>query len=979
MRHQERGDEDSFVGRLIGGLPGAVVLLSSDEFRIKFINDAFRHFLPQRSRDQDLTGMRLVEFVDGGEESPVLDVLRRALETKERVENRDFKIKNDDGAEFWVDLSALPIDHGTADDDLLVIINDITEQKRAERERETTAEFLRLVNASTSTKDLIEKVTTFFQRESGVEAVGIRIRDGFDYPYYEARGFPDRFIQLENSLCARDESGCPLLDEHGEPVMECTCGSLIRGIFNPSRPYYTRHGSFWTNSTTDLGKTMAAVDLPPRHRNRCVGEGYESIALIPLFLGKERLGLLQLNDHRTGLFSSAQIAQWERLAGYLSVAVSKFRTEDELKESESKYRGLFENLQEGVVLQRLVYDEMGNVIDRIVVDANPSALRSFGVGSIEEVRGKRQNEMLSPGTAAMALEDVKRMRMAGRPITVERYNDSTGRDYLETFTPLGDEYIITTSVDITESKGAQRELEENYEAARQRAEEVEKLMDIIPAAIWVAHDPECRIITGNRAADQFYESDPGENVSAGTSKGGAVDTTRRFFNNGVELRPEELPMQEAAAKGKEILNAELEVLAPSGKRLTILGSASPLLNSHREVRGCIASFVDITQRKHQERELEETKGRLEAIIGQMPVGIIVTEARTGKILFANEETERIYGLGFSLTEINGFDEYNKMARHHLDGRRYQIDEYPFVRSLKGEVIRNDLAEIIRSDGSKAYISSSSAPVYDSRGAIVASVALTIDVTSQIRTQAERDRLLAELEEHSRKLQRSNAELQQFAYVASHDLQEPLRMVTAYLSLIEKKYGSRLDGKAREYMDYAVEGGLRAKDLVRDLLEVSRIESQAKPMGRTDMNDVMDKVRSNLAVQITDEHATVTQGRLPEVMADEAQMTTLLQNLVSNSIKFHGDKDPQVHISCDDQDDSWVFAVGDNGIGIDPQFKDKIFVIFQRLHSRDEYEGTGIGLAIAKKIVERHGGRIWFDSCPGQGTTFFFTIPKGGVQ
>jgi PAS domain S-box-containing protein len=979
MGHQEREDGDSYVGRIIRGLPGAVVFLSSDEFKVKFINDAYRRYLPQIFRDQDLTGMSLGEIAAGGEESPILDVLRTVSVTRERVENRETKIKNQNGDESWLEWSVLPVDNGDSKVDLLVMMTDITEQKMAEREQETTAEFLRLVNASASTKDLIEKATTFFQRESGVEAVGIRIRDGYDYPYYEARGFPDRFVQLENSLCARDELGCPLLDEHGEPVMECTCGSLIRGIFNPSKPYYTRHGSFWTNSTTELGPTMADEDLPPRHRNRCVGEGYESIALIPLFLGKERLGLLQLNDHRRGLFSAAQIAQWERLAGYLSVAVSKFRTEDELKESEAKYRGLFENLQEGVVLQRLVYDEKGDVVDRIVVDANPSALRSLGMGSIEEARGKRQSEMFSPGTAAMSLEEVRRMQMAGRPVTVEKHYDSTGRDYLETFTPLGNEYVITTSVDITESKSAQRELEENYEAARQRAEEVERLMDIIPAAIWVAHDPECRIITGNRAADQFYEADPGENVSAGTSNGAAQDTTRRFFHDGVELRPEDLPMQEAAAKGKEILNAEIEVLTPSGKRLTILGSASPLLNSRREVRGCIASFVDITQRKNQERELEQTKGRLEAIIGQMPVGIIVTEARTGKILFANEETERIHGLGYSLTEINGFDEYNKLARHHMDGRRYQTGEYPFVRSLKGEVIRNDLAEIVRSDGSKAYISSSSAPVYDSRGSIVASVALTIDVTAQITTQAERDRLLTELEEHSRKLQRSNAELQQFAYVASHDLQEPLRMVTAYLSLIEKKYGNRLDGKAREYMDYAVEGGLRAKDLVRDLLEVSRIESQAKPMGQTDMNRVMDKVRSNLAVQITEEHATITLGRLPEVVADEAQMTIMLQNLVSNAIKFHGDKDPQVSISCDDQDDSWVFAVGDNGIGIDPQFKDKIFVIFQRLHSRDEYDGTGIGLAIAKKIVERHGGCIWFESRPGQGTTFFFTLPKGGLQ
>jgi len=253
----------------------------------------------------------------------------------------------------------------------------------------------------------------------------------------------------------------------------------------------------------------------------------------------------------------------------------------------------------------------------------------------------------------------------------------------------------------------------------------------------------------------------------------------------------------------------------------------------------------------------------------------------------------------------------------------------------------------------------------------------LDVTEQVKTQRERDKLVAELERHSEKLRRSNTELQQFAYVASHDLQEPLRMVTAYLSLLEKRYGDQLEGQAKEYMSYAMEGGMRARDLVRDLLEISRVESQAKPMSMTDMKTVLDRVCDNLAIQIKEENATIVRDVLPEVMADDAQMTVLFQNLISNAIKFHGAEVPTVKVSCESIGDQCQFSIKDNGIGIDPQFKDKIFVIFQRLHSRVEYEGTGIGLAIAKKIVERHGGRIWFESQIGQGTTFYFTIPKGG--
>ncbi len=224
--------------------------------------------------------------------------------------------------------------------------------------------------------------------------------------------------------------------------------------------------------------------------------------------------------------------------------------------------------------------------------------------------------------------------------------------------------------------------------------------------------------------------------------------------------------------------------------------------------------------------------------------------------------------------------------------------------------------------------------------------------------------------------RSNAELQQYAYVASHDLQEPLRMVTAYLGLLEKKYGDKLDGDAKKYMEFAIEGGLRARDLINDLLAFSRVDSQGKEFQRTDMENVLNTVLDNLSVRIKEEKASIVRVHLPTVVADEVQMAQLLQNLVGNAIKFHGNEPPMVHIAYQDHGKEYLFSVKDNGIGIDAEYKDKVFVLFQRLHTRDKYEGTGIGLAIAKKIVERHGGRIWFESELGKGTTFCFTIPRG---
>jgi light-regulated signal transduction histidine kinase (bacteriophytochrome) len=222
---------------------------------------------------------------------------------------------------------------------------------------------------------------------------------------------------------------------------------------------------------------------------------------------------------------------------------------------------------------------------------------------------------------------------------------------------------------------------------------------------------------------------------------------------------------------------------------------------------------------------------------------------------------------------------------------------------------------------------------------------------------------------------SNTELQQFAYVASHDLQEPLRMVTSYLTLLERKYKDNIGPDGQEYIHFAMDGGKRMHDLINNLLDYSRVDTQRDAFAPTDMNDVMSKALDLLKVPIEESKAEIVVDPLPNVMADTSQMIQLMQNLVGNAIKFRGDKEPKVHISSQDKGGHWLFSVQDDGIGIDPKDRDGIFQMFQRLHTREEYDGTGIGLAIVKKIVERHGGRIWVESEKGKGATFFFTIPK----
>jgi light-regulated signal transduction histidine kinase (bacteriophytochrome) len=223
------------------------------------------------------------------------------------------------------------------------------------------------------------------------------------------------------------------------------------------------------------------------------------------------------------------------------------------------------------------------------------------------------------------------------------------------------------------------------------------------------------------------------------------------------------------------------------------------------------------------------------------------------------------------------------------------------------------------------------------------------------------------------LQRSNAELEQFAYVASHDLQEPLRMVASYTELLGQRYKGQLDDKADKYIHYAVDGAKRMQRLVADLLAYSRVGSQGKPMVPVDVNGVLGYVLDVLAEPIREADAAVEVGTMPIVQGDEGQVSQLFQNLIGNALKFRGTSPLRIAVEARLHGGRWMFSVGDNGIGIDMQHSGRIFEMFQRLHERGKYDGSGVGLAIAKRIVERHGGRIWLDSRPGDGTTFYFTL------
>ncbi len=275
--------------------------------------------------------------------------------------------------------------------------------------------------------------------------------------------------------------------------------------------------------------------------------------------------------------------------------------------------------------------------------------------------------------------------------------------------------------------------------------------------------------------------------------------------------------------------------------------------------------------------------------------------------------------------------------------------------------------MIAKDGSSLWVIVNAKSLYDKSGMFIGTLSMITDITE--RKKAE-ENLKLKLEE----LRRSNEELEQFAYVSSHDLQEPLRMISSYLQLLQRRYEGNIDERADKYIHYAVEGAFRLQNLINDLLEFSRVTTRAKEPELTDCEFVLNHILSNLEVFTEENDATVSHSSLPEVMADSTQLAQVFQNLIINGIKFHSDEAPKIHISAEKKASEWVFLVKDNGIGIDPQYSEKIFEVFKRLHGKEEYPGTGIGLAVCKKIVERHGGRIWVESELGKGSTFYFTLP-----
>lgn len=649
---------------------------------------------------------------------------------------------------------------------------------------------------------------------------------------------------------------------------------------------------------------------------------------------------------------------------------SRLRTERALRESRDQLRVVLEGITDGVVAQT----PQGQP-----VFANQAASVIIGHKSVDDVvntplkqtraklgffnaKGDVVPQSDLPSTKAFAEGITSQMVMRWT------YEDGSPDRWINLrSTPVFDhtgkvQMAISIFSDITEEKAAERQLMIAHDR-------LHTVLSSIKSAV-ISTDTEGRIDLMNPSAEKL----------TGWTQAEALGQP---FEDVVILAPER-PGDLIVSPIRSVLRGDgisdvyigdsVQLLSKAGTSISIEYNSLAIKDQFGSTIGGLITFRDISERLKAERDrtqltflLAAQQKRLETILANIP-GIvweagIQPDSGVQRMEFVNNSVEKI--LGYTREEWMANPNFGERIVHPDDVEGSREQARAFYES--GQSSSTIQFRCIAKDGRVIPMEAYYTVLRDEQGNVTGTCGLLMDISQR---KADENAL----RQSALDLKRSNEQLEQFAYVASHDLQEPLRMITSYLQLLERRYKTQLDQDASEFISYAVDGATRMKALINDLLAYSRVKTGEQNFKLFNTQTALEQAIHNLQMTITDEKAEITIENMPSINGDEAQFVQLFQNLLSNAIKFHGDTPPQITVKGERVGNEWKLCVRDNGIGMEPQYLERIFVIFQRLHSKEQYPGTGIGLAICKKVVEHHGGRIWAESKLGLGTTFWFTVP-----
>ncbi|WP_321421937.1 PAS domain S-box protein [uncultured Methanobacterium sp.] len=721
--------------------------------------------------------------------------------------------------------------------------------------------------------------------------------------------------------------------------------SDLGGYFVQVNPAFTR--MFGYDSAQEIMK-VKVIDfyMDPKQRELFLEELKQKGSVISreLHLKKKNNQPLWVSISAKAHFNENSSIEW--IDGMIEDISHRKTAEEKLSKSEKRYRSIVENMDDGFC----IHDFEGNIFD---CNENFAMMMGF---SIEEMIGTNLDEFSS---IEMMFEKNNRVEELKNTGIIEFDADFKQKDgkicYYNIKSSIvsdeGDGRVHSFLRDVTKRREMEEILHQSENTAQKRLKEIEAIYNSAPIGLCVL-DRNLRFV---RINDRMAE------INGFPSEEHIGKTVH-------EIIPDLAEQAESAAKEifetkNNVVGMEFTGMTPAqpGVSRTWMEEWYPLKDSSHHIIGINVAALEITEIKKAENALKKSEEKLRLAIEGAGAGMWFWDLENDLIEWTNEY-KHIFGV--EPDPDTSFSNILKVV--HPDDQEKVKDA--IQRTLQfGEDFKIEMRTVWQ-DGTVHWAYSLGKLSYDSQGKPKEIIGIAINTTpSKIAEQ--------ELQETLKQLKRSNAELEQFAYVASHDLQEPLRMITSFLQLLQRRYEHQLDTNANEFIQFAVDGAARMQELVNDLLAYSRIERKTGKFEDVDTEDILKQITFESRLLIEENNADISYDNLPVVRADYPQMVQVFQNLLSNSIKYNNQERPTIHVSAEKRDKDWLFKVEDNGIGIDPKHGERVFKIFQRLHARDEYEGTGIGLAIVKRIVERHGGMIWYESQPGQGSTFYFNIPR----
>ncbi len=921
MEEALRSSEERFR-TIAEALPVQITITRISDSTVRFTNDAFNRTF----------GFGKGELI--GREQP--DIFfryedRKALGKNLRetgfINNTELKVRKSDGTLFWIMASIRTITSGGEPSYLTASI-DITENKKAQEE---LAQLNRNLNSlskssqammhSDNESHYLNKVCKIITEDCGHAMVWI----GFALNDEQKSVIPVAYAGFDGGY----------IDQ-----MNITWDDSERGRGPTGMAIRTGRPSVCLNMLTDPA-------FEP-WREQAIERGYRSSVVLPLISDSKPLGAISIYSNEPDAFSDAEIKLLSELANDLAYGISYIRlTESEreaaktIKESEEKYRILFEKMIEGFALNEIVVDKKGNPSDYIFLSINPAFEKHTGLKA-ENILGKRVSEIL-PGTEKFWIDAYGKVALTGESIDIENYySDLKGYFRVSAFSPKKGLFAVILE-NITPRILAEKELRstKNY---------LENLINYANAPI-IVWNKETEIILFNHAFEHL----------TGFLSGEVIGKKLEILFPKESLGQSNKKIKRSLTENWQTI--EIPILTKNNEIRTVLWNSANIYDTdNKTILSTIAQGNDITERIKAEQDVIDSKEKLDLALENAQIGIWEWNIRSDEFEW-DERIDKMFGMKPDAIRKK-YEDFEKMIFE---------EDVPHFRKAVHDTLEEDVQfdtvfRIRNQRDGFNHISAKALIEKDNNGKAVKMTGVCFDIT-EMKKGAEQ--ALFRLNED---LTRSNRELEQFAYVASHDLQEPLRMVSSFTQLLAIRYKEKLDTEANEFIQFAVDGALRMQNLINDLLEYSRIETKGKKLSVTDMQNVLGQTINNLNIKIKEQNALITNDDLPIIIADGGQMVQLFQNLIGNSLKFC-QTSPRIHISAKEDKNHYLFSVKDNGIGIDSQYFEKIFQVFQRLHSKEEYGGTGIGLAICKRIVERHGGKIWVESKPGEGTIFNFTILK----